>query len=173
MPIHTSTILARSPKGIHSHLEKLSKCFPNHTLLFTLSPNVDGSELSDLVDHLAGFSSQTIGCLSAPLPWKNNRNLISCSLAIFRKHDCTIFRSTIPGKASVQVGRWHAFRKKEEDIDFGDGGIADGNVNWEDVWGRNTGGNLLPPDVQHLRSVLALCSSPLGNPLTIFLVPRM
>ncbi|KAH0586480.1 hypothetical protein H2248_007712 [Termitomyces sp. 'cryptogamus'] len=49
-----------------------------------------------------------LGCLSAPLI----SSYISCSLALFPP-SAIPFRSTLPGCAAPQVGRWHSLRSKD------------------------------------------------------------
>lgn len=173
MSIHASTVLARSSTAILSHLSRLSKVYPGHPLVFSLSPNVQSQDLSKLVKGLTEFSSQSIGCLSAPLPGSISQTLISCSLAIFDPEQSVLFRSEIAGKASPQVGRWHAFRKKD-DVPSQIEGQEElkEDVNWGDVWNRNTGDNPLPSQLQGLESALPLCKAlPFLN--TSLTVPMM
>ncbi|KAF9468745.1 hypothetical protein BDZ94DRAFT_1246177 [Collybia nuda] len=153
MSIHASTVLARSSTAILSHITQLSKLYPDHPLAFSLSPNVQPQDLSKLVKSLTEFSSQSIGCLSAPLPGSTSQNLISCSLAIFDPEQTVLFRSEIAGKASPQVGRWHAFRKKDDPPSQIEGQeeLKEG-VNWGDVWNRNTADTPLPPELQTLNT---------------------
>ncbi|KAG6879821.1 hypothetical protein C0992_011104 [Termitomyces sp. T32_za158] len=53
----------------------------------------------------------SLGCLSAPLVPSH----ISCSLALLPRSTVP-FRSTLPGRAAPQVGRWHSFRSKDEQV---------------------------------------------------------
>jgi len=155
MPVYASTVLARSTTALLSYITGLSKRYPDHSLLFALSPNVNPSDLSRLILGLTTFSSQTIGCLSASLPGtgsEGSESLISCSLAVFEKRHSVVFRSTIPGRASPQVGRWHAFRKKDDVLPSGTEDLPENPFDWSDVWGRNTGDNILPPELRKLRS---------------------
>ncbi|GLB45542.1 hypothetical protein LshimejAT787_2301020 [Lyophyllum shimeji] len=142
--MQTCTLLTRSPSALVSHLSQLSKSFADHTLLFALSPNVPPADLSNLVTRLTTFSPTTLGCLSAPLP---NQNRIACSLALFPSSSAVPFRSTIPGRPTPQVGRWHAFRKKDHD-DVPS--APQGELSWSEVWNRNAGGVALPPALQDL-----------------------
>ncbi|KAJ7758552.1 hypothetical protein DFH07DRAFT_818510 [Mycena maculata] len=143
--MHFSTVLARSPAGLLSHISQLSKLYRDHVLLFSLSPNVASSDLAQLVQKLTTFAPQTIGCLSAPLP--GHDGLLSCSFAMLRPENCFPFRSQIAGRASPQVGRWHSFRQKgpknitEEDL-------PSGNFEWGDVWDQSLTNNELPPALQ-------------------------
>ena len=72
-----------------------------------------------------------------------------CSVAVFDADAARPFRSTIPGKEPVQVGRWHAFRKREgarvEEMPAESTG-----VDWESVWARKTV-HELPAELQDLR----------------------
>lgn len=154
MSIHASTLLTRSPGALLSRVSQLSKLYRDHSLLFALSSNTDAADLSHLVDGLTSFSSQAVGCLSAPLPGYDGHGLIACSLAVFDRGRVVPFRSTIPGKEATQVGRWHAFRKKDDVSRDTEGESLTGKVDWEDVWDRNTKGNTLPQELQALRYAL-------------------
>jgi hypothetical protein len=160
MSIHAVTVLARSSTAILSHISRLSKLYPDHPLAFALSPNVQSQDLSKLVKGLTEFSSQSIGCLSSPLPGSTSQSLISCSLAIFDPEQSVLFRSEIAGKAAPQVGRWHAFRKKD-DVPSQIEGQEElkESVNWGDVWNRNTGDNPLPEQLQSLKFALYYCKA--------------
>ena len=68
------------------------------------------------------------------------------------------FRSTIPGQTQPQVGRWHAFRKKdgatddENDYELNSRvGIDNGTVSWEDIWNRSSSKKIpLPEELRTL-----------------------
>lgn len=157
---HASTILARKPNAILSHLSRLSAKCSDHTILFALSANAP--DLPALVSRLTTISPQHIGCLSAPLPGLTSEGLISCSFAVFDKKNAVSFRSTTPGRAAPQVGRWHAFRKRgAQSAELFPPGMETSlgeSVNWEDIWDRSAGNNALPPDLQALRYVLVFFS---------------
>lgn len=159
MALHTSTVLARTPAAISSYLTRVATTFGgDHPFLFSLSANAP--ELQTLVSRLTTFSSQTTGCLSAPLPGPASDGLISCSIGLFDVKKATPFRSIIPGRAAPQVGRWHAFRQRDDPAqEFPPGmeeGLAEG-VNWADVWDRSAGNNLLPLELQALMCVSCAC----------------
>lgn len=143
MALHTSTIISRRLTDILAHVSRVNLAFPDHIPLFTLStsPSVEQSHLQDLVTRLTTLSPHAVGCLSAPVPSSNEalRTSVACSLSIFHKDNASAFRSDIPGKSAPQVGRWHAFRKKDQpDFGIGEEMRADmENVNWEDVWAKN------------------------------------
>lgn len=79
---------------------KISKT--NSTLLFSVSTNVP--DLENVVSYLSNSAAQSIGCLSAPISRCPDRAI--CSVGYLNAKDCVPFRSTIPGKSPVQVGRW-------------------------------------------------------------------
>ncbi|KAJ7043952.1 hypothetical protein C8F04DRAFT_1207163 [Mycena alexandri] len=147
--MHFSTVLARSPASILSHLSGLSKLYPNRVLFFALSPNVPPSDLAQLVQKLTAFSPQTIGCLSAPLPGYPHA-LVSCSFAVLDSHSCIPFRSQIPGTVSPQVGRRHSFRQKGAQTDVFEGDMPSGTVDWANVWDQSLTANELPTGLQTL-----------------------
>ncbi|KAJ7175711.1 hypothetical protein C8R46DRAFT_1079214 [Mycena filopes] len=145
--MHLSTVLARSPATILAHLSALSSQYSDHVLLFALSPNAPPTDLAKLVKNLTAFSSQSIGCLSAPLPGHPHA-LLSCSFALLDRGSCVPFRSEVPGRASPQVGRRHALRQKGAPTPQGD--IPSGTVDWENVWDQSLTTNELPGALQNL-----------------------
>ncbi|KAJ6584799.1 hypothetical protein B0H19DRAFT_1106656 [Mycena capillaripes] len=145
--MHFSTVLARSPAGLLSHISRLSRLYQDHVLLFALSPNAASSDLAQLVQKLTVFSPQTIGCLSAPLPGHYN-GLLSCSFAMFKPESCFPFRSEISGRTAPQVGRWHSFRQKGPQTDVLHEELPSGNVEWGNVWDQSLTNNELPPGLQ-------------------------
>jgi hypothetical protein len=152
-PSRFTTIVSRRPAEILSVLSSLHKAYRKHTLVFSLSSNAP--DLADLVTRLTTFSDQSIGCLSAQLPFTDEQNLTCCSLGFFDSRYVTPFRSTIPGRAAPQVGRWHAFRRRSDSTDV-DNRPFEENVNWEDVWNKSVNTEPLPSELQSIRSAHAL-----------------
>ncbi|KIJ99944.1 hypothetical protein K443DRAFT_132847 [Laccaria amethystina LaAM-08-1] len=155
--LHLSTIFPRSPSSLQSYIANLSKVYGGHghTFIFALSANFEApSDLAKSVqslDNFIGDGGQTVGCLSSPFNGVNSRPL-SCSFGVFES-PATTFRSVIPGKAEVQVGRWHSFRKKEEEgVSTVTEGDYEEGVDWEDVWDRSRQATSLPEDLQKLDS---------------------
>jgi hypothetical protein len=156
MTMLTRTLLSRSPTSLLSLLSSLSKSYADHSLLFSLSVSsaIPSQDLSTLVNRLTTFSRHTVGCLSAPLPGDYS-SLISCSLSVFDPTEAVLFRSTIPGRAAPQVGRWHAFRKKDDVDQAAQHGLDDVFNNWGELWDRSAGENKLPVELQGLKSGFA------------------
>ncbi|KAF9063282.1 hypothetical protein BDP27DRAFT_1299738 [Rhodocollybia butyracea] len=147
----SATITSRSSTSIISRLSQIKAQHASkpHVLLFALSSPTPSdsskSELSALVDTLLTFSSssESVGCLSAPLI----PGSISCSIALFDPQNVVTFRSTIAGKEKVQVGRWHALRKRYDTIQHGENMELDtmekalsngGPVDWDNLWKAKT-----------------------------------
>lgn len=173
MPLHLSTILARTPYALQKQLIKLTDVYANkgHTCLFALSVNFPFSQdLADTVDILTKFNNggHTLGCLSDSFSavdfsqsnhnW-DHQNIsvpLSCSLGIFDSSRVVPFRSTIPGKTQPQVGRWHSFRKKNDIYDKGyelnsQAGTNNDTVSWEDIWSRSASKDTpLPEELRSL-----------------------
>lgn len=175
MPLHLSTILARTPYALQKQLAKLTDAYTNkgHTCLFALSANFPFSQdLADTVGILTKFNKRghTLGCLSDSFSsvnfsqnnyiWDHGNHsipILSCSIGIFDSSQVVPFRSTIPGKNQPQVGRWHSFRKKDDiddDEDYGLGlrsGSDDGTASWENIWNRPSSKNVpLPEELRSL-----------------------
>ncbi|KAF8799701.1 hypothetical protein BYT27DRAFT_7342790, partial [Phlegmacium glaucopus] len=176
MPLHLSTILARTPYALQKQLVKLTDVYTNkgHTCLFALSANFPLSQdLADTVEILTKFNKRgnTLGCLSdsfSPVNFSKINHIwdredcystpiLSCSIGIFDSSRVVPFRSTIPGKTQPQVGRWHSFRKKD-DIDDDKGyelnsraGTNNGTVSWEDIWNGSASKDIpLPEELRSL-----------------------
>ncbi|KIJ54792.1 hypothetical protein M422DRAFT_64026 [Sphaerobolus stellatus SS14] len=99
------TLVSPSSSAILHHLSHLKNINPQEsTLLFTLSCNA--SNVEAIITHLRQTARHTLGCLSAPFPGKRSSNIV-CSIAYLRSQDCIPFRSEIPGRDPIQVGRWH------------------------------------------------------------------
>lgn len=144
MALHLSTHLSRSPAALLSRIQALSKQYAGHnlTLLFALSANIpDSQDLGRAVNQLVNLDkTRTVGCLSGPLDRTRingtsiANDAVSLSVAVFDSQTIKTFRSTIPGREETQVGRWHAFRRKEdEDKEYS---LNEG-MSWEDVWKDN------------------------------------
>jgi hypothetical protein len=118
------TFLARSSSALLERLASHPELFKQDVLLFALSAsaNDDAGDLTRLVDALRpARGSARVGCLSTPL----REGITSCSILSLESERGNAFKSTLPGRAAAQVGRWHALRKvhDEELADSGDGGL--------------------------------------------------
>ena len=169
MALHTSTVISRKVPDILSHISRVHLAFPDHITLFCLSASshLDTSYLEDVISSVSTLSPRAIGCLSAPIPSSNTtlQAGIACSIAMFHKGHATPFRSDIPGRNAPQVGRWHAFRKKDQaSLGAGETIQTDAeNVNWEDVWAKNVDVLPLPSELQPIRYAASISSCPRGN----------
>ena len=74
------------------------------------------------------------------------------SVAVFDSQVVTPFRSTIKGKEPVQVGRWHAFRRRNESSEELQLPEDSTGIDWESVWARKSV-NTLPPELEALKYV--------------------
>ena len=163
MALHTSAIVSRKLSDILTHVSRINLAFPGHVPLFTLSvsSSIEQSQMQDLATRLSTLSPHAVGCLSAPIPSSSEalRAGVACSLAVFHKDNTIAFRSEIPGRNAPQVGRWHAFRKKDQDPKgFGTGAAAQtdaDDVNWEDVWAKHVDVPPLPSELQSIQCVFA------------------
>lgn len=129
---------------------------PNPILLFVFAPSstTPPGVLSDITSTLTRLYPEHVGCISAPLPHQYFDLSIrsaphSCSFAYAFVNGVS-FRSTILGRAEVQVGRRHAARQRTEDANgairvniensqmriISDLSESDAKVDWDDVWGR-------------------------------------
>ena len=151
MALHTSTVISRKTPELLAYISQLRPTLSAHPLLYTLSvsQHTDPSELTQLVSSLKSLSANSVGCLSAPIPssrpaWQQRT---AVSLASFDEEYATLFRSTIPGRKQVQVGRWHAMHQKEEQPDTQD---YSRDIDWESAFADSHEGNPLPEALQSL-----------------------
>jgi hypothetical protein len=131
MVIHVTfsmrTLAERTVGGLLTQLAQLAPSYRQSFVAFALgaSSKASNSELSTLVSRLTSLSTQSIGCLTAPLV----EDGISCSLAAFPLNDCVPFRSTVSGTPVPRVGRWHAFPNSETNNSDSDMDIRKKSVN--------------------------------------------
>lgn len=137
---------------------QLSVSDEKHTLLFSLapSPDVSQNDLSELVQALNAHP-RTVGCLSASHhellePRAHQKRPTHVSIAAFHRHLVVPFRSTIPGKEPTQVGRWHAFRKREDATAHAQLPEQSTGVDWERIWAKKETAEV-PPELEELRCV--------------------
>lgn len=215
-PIHLSTIFSQSTSGILGQISRLSTKYGKrgHTVLFTLSANFPRSEdLQSVVEQLTGFnqgkgegkpSGNILGCLTDSFAGVSFQQLastgakkqntecagaLSCSIGIFDSAHCIPFRSELTGRTQPQVGRWHAFRKKDETDSDTMGAesrldwermkdSAEGKVNWEHIWNPSSSttnlSSLLPESLHKIEQVVMPLSSMIlqSNLLLFYKAPR-
>ncbi|KAF5314565.1 hypothetical protein D9611_007034 [Ephemerocybe angulata] len=165
MPLHLTTILARNPSILEHHIRNVVERYTRQNLIcfFALTANdaVDWTRYWQLLRSIN--ESQTVGCLSSTFsgvktPRGDLSRYLGCSIGVFDPSEAVCFRSTIQGDRQAQVGRWHSFRKSEEDAGT-PWPLTDGPISWDDVWGRRGEaedsvsldlGNTRPEDVQSL-----------------------
>ncbi|KAF8464317.1 hypothetical protein JB92DRAFT_2071761 [Gautieria morchelliformis] len=97
-----NSLVSRSSSSLLRYLTKLEPD-PNNVLLFSVSAHA--YNLEAIISRLRSSARHSIGCLSAPLP--GAPGAVICSTAVFSLHYCVPFRSEIPGRAPIQVGRWN------------------------------------------------------------------
>ncbi|KAI0722794.1 hypothetical protein C8Q76DRAFT_720344 [Earliella scabrosa] len=151
MALHMSTIISRKSTDILAHISQLRAAFAHHPLLYTISASqhTNPTELSEVVTSVKSLSSNSVGCLSAPIPsarpaWQQ---YTSVSVASFDERHATLFRSTIPGRKAAQVGRWHALHQKDRQPDTKD---YSQDIDWEGALASSYASDSLPLSLQHI-----------------------
>lgn len=174
MASFASTFFSTSTKALLRRLVEVlhPKSLASHTVLFSLapSPTISQTELQELVSHLTAYPN-SIGCLSAPIRVRSRadpqrratqnaadewRDTTVCSVATFDNTLVVPFWSEIPGKEATQVGRWHAFRKREDTApDLMQAAMQEEGreMDWEDVWAQKSSSLVLPEGLDALRCV--------------------
>ncbi|PSS37078.1 hypothetical protein PHLCEN_2v1117 [Hermanssonia centrifuga] len=159
MTAYVETIFCKTARPILQHLAGSLEPFlksKSHSLLFSLSPalSLPPRELSDLVSAFSGASS-AIGCLSSPVLLSqaggHSTAYTACSVAVFDRQTATVFHSSIPGREEVQVGRWHAYRKRGQEESGGRSSFNE-RVDWKNVWQQNASVPALPPGLDGMRT---------------------
>ena len=145
MAIYATTILARSSTQILSFLDSVTSKFAVHDLLYTVSANIPPDDLTSVLHNLRTSFGQSAGCISAP---PTSGDCLSCSVAVFDRKSVVFFRSTLPGRTAPQVGRWHAFRKKDQANEPEP--PLDTGLNWNNIWERSNAAKP-PSELQRLK----------------------
>lgn len=153
----TSTWLLRSKAQLRQVLDATLRASStrNPVLLYALSNNAP--ELDDILGHLSRGAEETVGCITSPLPFNrgskfSSEGLFSCALAVVEREHCTPFGLENTGEGPVQVGRWHAFRKKDVK-DRGTEQMLEQPADWNDVWKGAVDSPALPPELENLKCV--------------------
>ncbi|KAG8949804.1 hypothetical protein FRC03_000240 [Tulasnella sp. 419] len=133
-----TTILARTSSALLSYVRSRVVPPQTSTLLYSISSNNDTSLFPEFIAHFN--KNVAIGTLSHKLP--SISHPYSCSLTTFESGDCTTFRSEIPGRAPISVGRWHLPtssnppRKQERTDDLEK--ILNSGGSFKDAWSDKT-----------------------------------
>lgn len=94
-----TTIFARTGHALPSKVQSLP-IPPNSSVLYAVSANNDQDSIVSMVSHL-GQNKNCIGCLSRS-PFQS---IVSCAVATFPESTAVPFTSSIPGKASIALGK--------------------------------------------------------------------
>lgn len=155
--VQARTLIAPTVSALLAALSRQPK--HAHPLLYALSSTLPPEALPNAIERLRGLSTSTsMGCLSAPLMFEGEEQFVA-SIAWFDGARCVPFRSTIPGRERVQVGRRVDARLPEDaaalDAEAGLGRVAHGDTSaWADVWAGAPAG--LPKELEHLSCVLTV-----------------
>ena len=166
-----STILSRSVPDILAHLAQLRPTLAGKgPLLYAISathhtPPADLTALHAAVTALAP-DGRAAGCLSAPVPVSTIPTVRGCrereqwqrrvavAVAAFDSARATLFRSAIPGRAPVQVGRWRAPGLHGQGQGHGrDVGAYTEEIGWSETLARFSGEAKMPEALQSLEYV--------------------
>ncbi|SPO27461.1 uncharacterized protein UTRI_10578 [Ustilago trichophora] len=120
----------------------------------------------------AGSRIARIGILSSPLPASlipanaiepgsppiATPTLYSAALSLLPGVNAIPFRSTIPGRAEVAVGRWmdrkpswqQGAERRADLLDDGNGALPGGSRDWRDIWGRENLEGKVPEGLETL-----------------------
>ncbi|SPO27117.1 uncharacterized protein UTRI_10578_B [Ustilago trichophora] len=120
----------------------------------------------------AGSRIARVGILSSPLPASlipanaiepgsppiATPTLYSAALSLLPGVNAIPFRSTIPGRAEVAVGRWmdrkpswqQGAERRADLLDDGNGALPGGSRDWRDIWGRENLEGKVPEGLETL-----------------------
>lgn len=120
----------------------------------------------------AGSRIARVGILSSPLPASlipanaiepgsppiASPTLYSAALSLLPGVNAVPFRSTIPGRAEVAVGRWmdrkpswqQGAERRADLLDDGNGALPGGSRDWRDIWGRENLEGKVPKGLETL-----------------------
>ncbi|KLO17320.1 hypothetical protein SCHPADRAFT_173307 [Schizopora paradoxa] len=169
--LRSATWLLRSKAQLRQVLDATFSASPsnNHALMYALSS--DAPDLEDIIGELSRSAPETVGCITSPLPFHPDTTFaspfslptlgeetrrFSCALTLVDRDQCVPFALENKfGEGPVQVGRWHAFRKR----DVKDGGLArlleQNGDDWNDVWKGSSSRDLpeLPEEFQDRKDI--------------------
>ena len=152
MALHMSTIVSRKTADIVAHIDRLRPRVAGSSLLYAISTTnqTQPSDVSHLYSSLKTLSEDSVGCLTAPIPssrpsWQRS---FAVSVASFDPKHATLFRSTIPGRKAVQVGRWRAPDQHGKQPDRGE---YSEDIEWGKAFAQFSGTTSLPPSIDCLR----------------------
>ncbi|KAG8904658.1 hypothetical protein FRB99_001378 [Tulasnella sp. 403] len=100
-------------------------------VIYAISSNTDPSSLPTLIS-LFKSNQTSMGCLI--YPFQHKPPLVSCSIAAFPSDSVTPFRSTIPGKAKVSIGRWQRPSSTSQPQPVSIDHIINSRNGFQDVW---------------------------------------
>ena len=152
MALHMSTNVSRKTADIIAHLERLRPQVAGSSLLYAISTtnHMQPSDMSYLYSSVKALSGDSVGCLTAPIPsprpsWQRS---FTVSVASFDPKHAALFRSTIPGRKAVQVGRWRIpdhHEKRLDQVEYSE------NTDWGKEFGQFSAAASLPPSIERLR----------------------
>ena len=156
MALHISTIVSRKSANILAHLARISPRIAGNPLLYSIAatPQTPPSELSEIYNATKALSESSVGCLSAPLPsslpaWQR---YFAVSVASFDAKHATLFRSTIPGRKAIQVGRWRARDQHgKQPADIRD---CEQDIEWGSMLGQPQNNSVIPEPLQRFSCVM-------------------
>jgi len=154
MPPHATTIIAQSSRQLRSHISDILKQHQhgNATFMFSLSSNIEPEALSSLVTQFRDLPNETLGCISAPIPGYNTLSRPLCaSVAVLPKETTIPFRSTVPGKAPIQVGRWHSTERTKQSQSQNSPLVVPEMTDWNALWSNSSNSDVQIPELQGLR----------------------
>jgi hypothetical protein len=121
-----SSLVSRSSTSLLQYLTKVKRD-SDAVLLFSVSAHA--YNLEAIISRLRASARHAIGCLSAPLPGASGA--VVCSMAFFSSQECVPFRSEIPGRAPIQVGRWNRRIPSASSNDLPD--FTNNPFSWQDL----------------------------------------
>jgi hypothetical protein len=159
-PRAVATVFSRSAAEILAHLKSVAQKHHSTTDTIIYSIAASPSHIDALEPLLKTVRSITngssIGCLSAPIS-----NNLAVSYAIFDETLATPFRSEVKGRVAPQVGKWHAFRRKDERKPRWpeSSNLLDdpGSLDWQKLWENPSSKNDLPKFLASFRDFSQSC----------------
>ena len=154
----------------------------DHVLLYSLSKDLPSDVLSEAIALLRADKEPSsdavkmarVGILSSSIPASlipaqdetasvSSSHLYSASLSLLPGINAVPFRSEIPGRAPIAVGRWpdrkpswqSGSEQRADLLDDGNAAIPGGSRDWRDIWGRENIEGKVPDELQALDSTAA------------------
>jgi hypothetical protein len=103
--LRATTFFSKNSDALLKSVVSTIQCSHGSNVAYCVPANLPTDNLSSLVTHLSKTGRHTAGCIAAPFP--SELGQYSCSVLEMSTSISSPFVSNVPGRPTVQVGRYH------------------------------------------------------------------